>query len=77
MRASALAVCSYIDDVTGSGATATVMHQIVVNDGAAAGRRQAGKACDHEIPFQNSYFTNERDGATCNDHASTLSPARG
>src|SRR5258708_7020230 len=46
-------------------------HEAVVNDGAAAGWRQARKAADHGL------LPNERDSRRCKAYASTWSLARG
>lgn len=43
MRASALAVCSYIEEVTGSGATATVN----TKPSSTTGWREARESIDH------------------------------
>src|SRR5258708_10989349 len=46
-------------------------HEAVVNDGAAAGCRQARKAADHGL------LADDPDSRTCKSYASTLSLARG
>src|SRR3984885_16086510 len=48
MRASALAVCSYIEESDWIGRNCHGEHEAVVNDGAAAGWREARKSIDHD-----------------------------